>query len=75
MTRKQLENNGTTQVEGIEIMADGMTLTIKIAIGPHQSVTTSSKCSLPQSMRAVMAGISERPVSVREYSTRGGTSG
>lgn len=40
-----------------------------------QSVTTSSKCSFPQSMRAMMAGISERPVSVREYSTRGGTSG
>ena len=26
-------------------------------------------------VRAVMAGISERPVPVREYSTRGGTSG
>ena len=45
---------------------------------PHRcysTVTTSSKCSFPQSMRAVRTGIKEHPVSVSEYSTRGGTSG
>ena len=40
-----------------------------------QSVTTSSKCSLPQLIRSERMGISERAVSVSEYSTRGGTSG
>ena len=36
---------------------------------------TSLKCSLPQAIRALRTGINDFPVSVREYSTRGGTSG
>ncbi len=39
------------------------------------SVTTSSKCFLAQSIKAVTAGISDLPTSVSSYSTRGGTSG
>ena len=38
------------------------------------SVTTSLKCSWAHSMSEMMDGMSDNPVSVREYSTRGGTS-
>ena len=41
----------------------------------YYSRTTSSKWAVAHDMRSVMMGISERPVSVSVYSTRGGTSG
>ncbi len=38
-------------------------------------VTISSKCWSAHSMRAIITGINECPVVVREYSTFGGTTG
>ena len=42
---------------------------------PYYTLTTSSKCSLAQLMSCSMAGMSDLPVSLNLYSTRGGTSG
>lgn len=48
---------------------------MKVSAYSYQSVTTSLKCSFPQSMSDKITGIRDLPVSVSEYSTRGGTSG